>query len=92
MKKLAIMAALAISVLTFNPVEASTVSVDNPEVSEMSHWTQFRDSLFGRRHKDRDRYDDRYDRRGRYDDRRFNDRYDDRRGHRPPPPPPRHRW
>ncbi len=90
MKKLAVLAALAISAVTFNPVEANAVNVDNSEINEMSHWTQFRDSITGRnRHENDDRYDrhDSYGYSGRHDD-----RYDNRRGHRPPPPPPRHRW
>ena len=92
MKKLAVLAALAISAVIFNPVEASAVSVDNTEITEMSHWTQFRDSITGKRSREkareRERYDNYY-----YGGRDYRDsgRYDRGRDHIPPPPPPHHR-
>ncbi len=103
MKKLTLMAALAISAVTFNPIEASAAvnvnansAVIGAEVTEMDFWSRLRDSILEDSRND-DSYESGYsDRRGGYDD-GYSDRrggYDDsgprhRQRRQPPPPPPR---
>ena len=55
MKKFAIMAAIAISALNFGSVEAAApVGVDNSALVETGAWTSFRDSITGKRERDRE--------------------------------------
>lgn len=55
MKKLAIMAAIAISSVTFGNVDAAAIGVDKVEIVEMGAWTNFRDSITGRREREKER-------------------------------------
>ena len=100
MKKLAIAAAVALSVFNFSETEAAEFDVDNAEIVELSHWTKFRDHVTGRRQreKERERYE-RYERERWEREQRERERWErEHRRHRhppghypPPPPPPHHR-
>ena len=78
MKKLAIAAAVALSIFNFAETEAATVSVDNAEIVEVGAWTKFRDHITGKRQREKER--ERWER-----ERRDRERWE--REHRPPPPP-----
>ena len=84
MKKLAIAAAVALSIFNFAETEAATVSVDNAEIVETGAWTKLRDHITGRREREKER--ERYER---YERERWA-RENWERQHRPPPPPPGH--
>lgn len=82
MKKLAIAAAVALSMFNFTDTEAATVAVDNIEIVEAGQWTKLRDHITGKREREKER--ERWERRHRPPPPPPPPYY----GHMPPPPPP----